>query len=65
MQYRDPVEINSLSDNIVAVFLEVASLLNFCVEQIVILNDITQDKNKILEDKSKNNFKFHRLERNM
>ena len=44
-----------------AVFLEVASLLHYRVEQTVILNNITQDKNKFLGDKSNETVKFHRL----
>ena len=46
-------------------FLEVTSLLNSCVEQTVILNDITQEKNKVLGDKINKNVKFRRLERSM
>ena len=35
--------------------MEVASLLNVRVKRTVILNDINQDNNKVLEDKSKKN----------
>ena len=55
---------NSLSANFVDVFLEVASLLKYRVEQTVILNRITKEKNKDLED-DKKTIKFHRLERSM
>ena len=64
-EYRDPVDPTSLSDNFAAVFTEVTSLLNYCVERTVILNDITQDNNKVLGDKRKKTVKFHRLERRM
>ena len=47
------------------VFTEVASLLNYHVERTVILNEITQDNNKVLSDKINKNVKFHRLDRNM
>ena len=46
-------------------FPEVDILLNFRVEHTVILNDITQDNNKVLEDYSNKTVKFHRLERSM
>ena len=39
-----------------------ASLLHSRVEKIVILNDITQDNNKVLEEESNETAKFHRLE---
>ena len=45
-----------------AVLLEVENLLNHQVEHTVILNDITQDNNKVLGDKSSKNVKFHRME---
>ena len=48
-KYGDPVEPTSLSANFAAVFPEVERLLNSCVERTVILNDITQDNNKVLE----------------
>ena len=47
-EYRDPVYPNLLSANFADVFLKVASLLNSHVERTVILNDITQDNNKVL-----------------
>ena len=62
---RDPVDPNSLYANFTAVFPEVASLLNYRVEQTVILNDITQDNNKVLRDESNKTVNFHRLERSM
>ena len=64
-EYRDPVDPTSLSAKFMAVFPEVASLLNSCVEWKVILDDITQDKNKVLGYGSKKNFKLCRLERSM
>ena len=48
-----------------AVFPEMASLLNSCVERTVILNDITQDNNKVLGDDINKTVKFHMLERSM
>ena len=42
-EYQDPAGPTLLSSNFVAVFPEVASVLNCRVEHIVILNDITQD----------------------
>ena len=47
-EYRYPVDPTLLSENFVAVFMNVASLLNYCVKQIVILNEIIQDNNKVL-----------------
>ena len=44
-EYRYHVDPNSLSAKFAAVFPEVASLLNFRVEWIVIFNEITQDNN--------------------
>ena len=64
-KYREPVDPTSLSSKLVAVFLEVASLLNYCLERTVILNETTQDKNKVLGDKSNKTIKFHRMERSM
>ena len=60
-EYRYPVDPHPLSSNFAEVFPEVASLLNVRVKRTVILNDITQDNNKVLEDKSNKNVKFHRL----
>ena len=45
--------------------LEVEIILSYRVEQTVILNDITQENNNFLEDESKQNAKFHKLERIM
>ena len=42
---------------------EVASILNYRVHHTVILNDTTQDNNKVLEDERNETFKFHRLEK--
>ena len=64
-EYREPVDPTSLSANFVAVFPEVESLLNSRVGQKVILNDITQDNNKVLGDESKKTSKFHSLDRSM
>ena len=64
-EYRDPDEPTSLSDNFGAVFPEVERLLNSRVEYTVILNDITQDNNKVLGEESNKTFKFCRLERIM
>ena len=50
-----------LADNEVDVFPEVISLLNSHVERTVILNDITQDNNKVLGDESNKTVKFQRL----
>ena len=47
-EYRDPVDPTSLSANFAAVFLEVESILNSCVEWKVILNAITHENNQIL-----------------
>ena len=47
-EYQYPVYPTSLSANFAAVFLEVASILNYSVEQIMILSDITQDNNKFV-----------------
>ena len=44
-------------------FTEVTSLLNYRLERTVILNDMTQDKNKVLGDDRKKTVKLHRLER--
>ena len=60
-KYRDPVEPNSLSANFSAVLPVVPSLLNYRVEQTLILTDITWDKNKVLEDKSNKTIKFYGL----
>ena len=46
-------------------FPEVASLLNYSVEWKVILNNITQDKNKVLGYESNKTVEFHMLERIM
>ena len=62
-EYQDPVDPTSLSANFGAVFMEVASLPNFRVERTVILNDITQDNNKVVGDERNDTVKFHRLER--
>ena len=64
-EYHELVERTSLSANFAAVFLEAESLLNYHVEHKVILNDITQYKNKVLGDESNKTIKFHRLERSM
>ena len=48
-----------------AVFPDMENLLNYRVEHTVILNDITQDKNKVLRDKRNKTVKFHRLDRIM
>ena len=45
-----------------AVFPEVASLQNYCVERTVILIAITQDKNKVLGDDINGTVKFHSIE---
>ena len=64
-EYQDPVYPTSLSAKFVAVFQEVTSLLNSRVKHTVILNDIHQDNNKVLGEKSNKTFKLHRLERSM
>ena len=51
-EHQDPVDPTSLSANFVAVFPEVASLLNSSVEWTVILNDITHYNNKVLGDEN-------------
>ena len=48
-EYQVPVEPTSLSTKSAAGFLEVASLLNYRVEQTVIHNETNQDNNKVLE----------------
>ena len=45
--------------------LELASLINSRVERTFILNEITQDNNKVPEDNSKESFEFHRMERSI
>ena len=62
-EYQDSIYPNSLSANSAAVFLEVESLLNYHVERTVIINDTTQDNNKVLWDESNKTVKFHRLDR--
>ena len=46
-------------------FWEVARLLNYCVEWKVILNDITQDNNKVMGYKINETVKFHGLDRSI
>ena len=41
------------------------SLLNSHLERTVIINDITQDNNKVLEYESNGTVKFHTLEKSM
>ena len=53
----------SLSSNFVDVLPDVTSLLNYRVEWTVILNDTTQDNNKVLGDEIQKTIKFHSLER--
>ena len=48
-----------------AVLPDVASLLNYRLEYTVILNEITQDNNKVQEDERNETVKFHRLKRSM
>ena len=60
-ELQDHVDLTLLSAKFSAVFPEVTSLLNSCVEWTLILNDITKDNNKVLEEKSNKNSKFHRL----
>ena len=57
-EYQESVEPTSLSAKFAAVFMEVESLLNYCVEQTVILNYIIQENNKVLGDGSKETLKF-------
>ena len=45
--------------------MDMTSLLNYLVEWTVILNETTQDKNKVLKDKRNETVKFHRLDRGM
>ena len=61
-EYQDPIYPRSLSTKFAAVFPEVASLLNSHVERMVILNDNTQDNNKVLGDKRNETVKFHRMD---
>ena len=46
-------------------FLEVESLLNYRVEWTAILNDISKDNNKVLEDERKKTVKFYKLGRSL
>ena len=64
-EYRDHVDPTSLSANFADVFLELAILLNYCVEWTVILNYIIQDNNKVVGGNSNKTFKFHRMESSM
>ena len=64
-EYRDPVDSTSLSANFADEFPEVESLLNSRVERTVIVNEINQDKNKVLGDEINETVKLHRLERSM
>ena len=45
--------------------MEMEILLNFRIEQTVILNYITQYNNEVLEYESNKTVKFHKLERSM
>ena len=47
-EYRDPVVPNSSLANFADVLPEVSSLLYYCVERTLILDDINQDNNKVL-----------------
>ena len=60
--YQDLVEPTSLPADLSSMFTEVASLLNYRVKQTVIINNITQDKYKVLGDNINKTFKLHRLE---
>ena len=64
-KYQDPVETNSLSVNFAALFLEAKILQNPRVECTVVLNDITQENNKALEDDSNKTVKLHIIEKIM
>ena len=46
-------------------FPEVEILLNSRLEQTVMLNDIAQDNNKFVQDRSNKAFKFHILDFSM
>ena len=63
--YQDPADPKALSANLAAVFPGVAILLNSRVERTVMLNEITQDNNKVQGDKINEIVKLHRLERRM
>ena len=58
-EYWDHLDTNLLSANLVAVFLDMTSLLNSHVEITVIQNYITQDNNKLMEDESNKTAKFN------
>ena len=45
--------------------LVVLSLPNTLLERTLIINDITQDRNKVQGDESNKHVKFHRLEKSM
>ena len=64
-EYLEPTDPASLSANFAALFPEVASLLNSCIERKVILNEITEDNNYVLGDESNKTVKLHRLGRSM
>ena len=64
-EYQYPIESTSLSANFAAVLPEVEILLNSCIEQIVIPNDITQDNSKMMEDKSNKTVNFCIPDKNM
>ena len=54
-----------MSANFVAVFLELETILYSHVEWTVILNGITQEKNKVLEGDINKTANFYKLERSM
>ena len=60
-EYQDPVYPTKFAD----FFTEVANLLNYLVEWTVILNDITQDKNEVLEDNINKTVKLHKMDMSM
>ena len=63
--YQEPLDPTSLSANFADVFPELASILNYRVERKLIINDVTQEKNKVLGGNINETVKFHSLDSSM
>ena len=64
-EYRDSVDPTSLSAIFAAVFLCAKILLYYHLQCTVILNGITQDNNRVLEEEINETVMFHRMERSI